>query len=358
MALPYFARKYEADCSLCHWHQPKLNSFGKKFQSNGYRMARDEEPDSSFKTITTLPVSLKMEPRFVARNSAAASSDFQMHAIELQIAGSLPGGGSLMVEKYLEERGDYHNAGDAFVTWPLGNKGSLKIGQFKTMTHIPDSERVTLSRNIVYNTRTSLGGGTNRVRLRDVQRGLEFGTRLATGLDLTASVFNGNADAAETGDVADNNDTKSFNLELVRGFTRSSLGAFFYGGDSAAATAQKNRFTRFGFTALYKPSYDWNFEFIAMAGTDRNLLGDNGATRVRTRAWSAEADYMLRDGLIAYLRHGQHRATASALAPATRRETLLGVSWMLNPTQKITMEYQTLSGKDNDGLEMELELNF
>lgn len=356
-AIPYFARKHEADCSMCHWQQPKLNSFGKKFQENGYRITKNEAPDSSFKSIGNMPLSLKMEPRFSTKNAASASSDFQLHSIELQIAGSLPDGGTVMVEKYLEERGDYHNAGDAFITWPLSDKGTLKIGQFKTMSHIPDSERLTLSRNMVYNTRSSIGGSTNRVRLRDAQRGLEFGYRLAPDTDITASIFNGNGTPAESGNISDNNDTKSFNLELVRGFTRSSLGAFFYGGDSADASSQKNRFYRTGLTAIYKPTYYWNVEIIGMLGKDRNLLGD-GATRATTRAFSAEVDHMLREGLVAFLRHGQHRVTAPGQAAATTRETLLGFSMMLNSTQKITLEYQTLSGQDNDGLEMELELNF
>lgn len=357
-ATPYFSRKYETECSMCHWHQPKLNSIGKKFQADGYRFSNDEAPDSSFKTINNMPLSVKMEPRFTARNNASASSDFQLHAIELQIGGSLPGGASLFIEKYLEERGEYHNAGDAFVTLALRSGGYVKIGQFKTMSHIPDSERITLSRNIVYDTRTTLGNASNSVRLRDVQRGLEYGQRLSPSTSLTASVFNGNADAAEKSSVADNNDAKSYNVEIVRSFTRTSLGGFYYGGDSAPAASQKNRFSRAGLTAILRPNYDWNIEMIGMAGTDKNLLGDNGSTRVRTRSFSTEADYMIRDGYVAYLRHGQHRISAPGYSASITRESTAGVSWMLSPAQKVTIEYRALTGRSNDGLEMELELNF
>ena len=37
-ALPAFARKYEANCALCHSNEPRLNPFGQQFKENGYQM--------------------------------------------------------------------------------------------------------------------------------------------------------------------------------------------------------------------------------------------------------------------------------------------------------------------------------
>lgn len=43
-AIPSFARKYQTSCSTCHTVYPVLNSFGKAFKANGYRIpVRDEE---------------------------------------------------------------------------------------------------------------------------------------------------------------------------------------------------------------------------------------------------------------------------------------------------------------------------
>jgi hypothetical protein len=37
-AIPAFARKYEANCALCHTNEPRLTSFGQQFKENGYQM--------------------------------------------------------------------------------------------------------------------------------------------------------------------------------------------------------------------------------------------------------------------------------------------------------------------------------
>jgi len=37
-ALPAFARKYQANCALCHNNEPRLNPFGQQFKENGYQM--------------------------------------------------------------------------------------------------------------------------------------------------------------------------------------------------------------------------------------------------------------------------------------------------------------------------------
>lgn len=43
-AIPAFARKESAECTLCHVGFPKLNSFGFEYKQRGYRMEGDEGP--------------------------------------------------------------------------------------------------------------------------------------------------------------------------------------------------------------------------------------------------------------------------------------------------------------------------
>src|SRR5690242_10981979 len=38
-SLPLFARKYNLQCTACHFAFPRLNAFGRAFRQNGYRMA-------------------------------------------------------------------------------------------------------------------------------------------------------------------------------------------------------------------------------------------------------------------------------------------------------------------------------
>ena len=46
-AIPAFARKYNASCSLCHSTVPRLNAFGEDFAANGFEMVIGEEPAAS-----------------------------------------------------------------------------------------------------------------------------------------------------------------------------------------------------------------------------------------------------------------------------------------------------------------------
>lgn len=357
-AIPYFARKYDAECAMCHWHQPKLNSFGKKFQANGYKINKDDAPDS-LKSVDALPLSIKLEPRFVVDNAAASSSDFQLHSIELLMGLTLPNGASVFMEKYLEERGDYHNAGDAFVYLPVGKRSYAKFGQFSVMNHIPDGERITINRNIVYNSRLGIGGKTNKVRLRDRQRGLELGTSLSDDTTLSLSVFNGNADASEGGDdIADDNDFKSYNIQLIHEFLRSSIGAYYFGGDNAAAGTPGNRFYRTGLTANWQPRYEWNIELITMTGRDKNMFSDAGLTRVTGNGYSLETDYLLKDGLALFARYGDLRIDGTSLADIKKTQFVGGFSWMVEETQKMTLEFMNATGNENGEIHFEYEINF
>lgn len=50
-ATPQFARQYDLDCSSCHVHVPKLNTFGEEFLANGYTL-----PDREAKATPPLSV--------------------------------------------------------------------------------------------------------------------------------------------------------------------------------------------------------------------------------------------------------------------------------------------------------------
>ena len=44
-AIPAFARRYRTACTTCHVLPPQLNSFGRAFRANGYRMPSGEGVD-------------------------------------------------------------------------------------------------------------------------------------------------------------------------------------------------------------------------------------------------------------------------------------------------------------------------
>jgi len=50
-ALPAFARKYQANCALCHNNEPRLNPFGQQFKENGYQMPGSSDGGSTAKHV-------------------------------------------------------------------------------------------------------------------------------------------------------------------------------------------------------------------------------------------------------------------------------------------------------------------
>jgi len=50
-AIPAFARKYEANCALCHTNVPRLAPFGQQFKENGYQMPGTSDGGSQAKRV-------------------------------------------------------------------------------------------------------------------------------------------------------------------------------------------------------------------------------------------------------------------------------------------------------------------
>jgi len=50
-AIPAWGRKYETSCATCHVAFPKLNSFGKAFRANGFRMPAGDEDLTKIKDV-------------------------------------------------------------------------------------------------------------------------------------------------------------------------------------------------------------------------------------------------------------------------------------------------------------------
>lgn len=50
-AVPAFARKYQANCALCHTNEPRLAPFGQQFKENGYQMPGSADGGTTAKTV-------------------------------------------------------------------------------------------------------------------------------------------------------------------------------------------------------------------------------------------------------------------------------------------------------------------
>ena len=90
-AIPAWTRKYNADCSLCHYPSvPRLSAIGQRFRRAGYRM-----PDEFRKAqeITQVGNFLAVRGRgryeFIGSKLGDNSSEFQWHDSTIFYAGAL-----------------------------------------------------------------------------------------------------------------------------------------------------------------------------------------------------------------------------------------------------------------------------
>ena len=157
-ATPQFARVYSVDCSYCHSSPPRLNERGLAFAAAGYRF-----PETEVTRSRTFPLAIWNTLDLEARHSANLTKGFPSR-VELISAGPV---GSTKASYFVEWRllsqslganGNLVNRSgrfeDLFVKAPFGPRSSLAVtaGQFRTLTQVDVSLRLSLSEPLVFST--------------------------------------------------------------------------------------------------------------------------------------------------------------------------------------------------------------
>ncbi|MFZ5861345.1 MAG: hypothetical protein ACOYXR_00650 [Nitrospirota bacterium] len=98
-AIPAFARKYDAACTLCHAAFPKLNDFGSTFRDNGYRLGTDRDnpvnlPGAYFPIAFRTPVGFEYtiqthQPTLEDPDATIRSGSFQDFGLDVLSVGTL-----------------------------------------------------------------------------------------------------------------------------------------------------------------------------------------------------------------------------------------------------------------------------
>ena len=152
-ATPQFARTYKVDCSHCHASPPRLNERGLRFVAAGYRL---EGTDRS----TTIPLAVWNSFDFERRHSTDLSKGFPSR-VEIISAGPIGRRASYFAEwralsQSLGGNGRIGNRSgrfeDLFVRTPVVPRGdvSLTVGQFRTLSQVDVSLRLSLSEPLVF----------------------------------------------------------------------------------------------------------------------------------------------------------------------------------------------------------------
>lgn len=165
--IPYFARKFGAECADCHVVPAKLNERGQDFVDRGYRIP-GVEPAS------TVPLAVWASGRLEAPSGAAVDPPVHVNRVEL-ISGGSPGPDWLsyfvewrMVSLESRADGSLRDRSGRFEDLVLmARPGSweLMVGQFRQLQQVDVSRRLSLGEPLVVSSSLpGTGGGTERRR--------------------------------------------------------------------------------------------------------------------------------------------------------------------------------------------------
>ena len=153
-ATPQFARAYRVDCSYCHSAPPRLNERGLRFLALNYRFENRESSG-------TLPLAVWNTADLEWRHSTDLVKGFPSR-VELISSGQL---GRTRAAYFVEWRALSQSVGgdgrlvdrsgrfeDLFVRLPFGASGrwSVTVGQFRALTQVDVSQRLSLSEPLVF----------------------------------------------------------------------------------------------------------------------------------------------------------------------------------------------------------------
>jgi hypothetical protein len=273
-AIPAFARKYNADCSMCHYpNVPRLNSMGHEFRRAGFRMPDEFNKDQDISKVGDF-LSVRGRGRYDYRDveGMPVESEFQWHDTTFFYAGPFTKNFSAFAELEWENNDDV--ALNAFISGILGQPdhySTFRAGQIHTISRVGfggfDRPTGISSASILADNLTT-GGAP--FKIGEDQRGLEL-THVVKRSRLLAQILNG-IDSGGDGNEGTNFDTdiaKDYAVafeqildDLASGFTLYGYWGTWYNG--TPVTGKRHPFARYAVTGnkIFPNILMGNFEVI------------------------------------------------------------------------------------------------
>ena len=332
-SLPSFSTKEGVDCASCHTGYPRLNANGLSYLANGYSFDKEQ-----MESGPGLAVSGAIESWFVSKDEGR-STDFQLHKFELLAGGKLSKNAGYFVEAYFEERGEFHNMGDVFIYLNPSDNLRVCAGQFQPDLLMPDSERLTTRRTLLYDTKV------NGWRLRNRQRGVAvtYGKGQFSG---TAAILNGNGSGAEEDHEADNNDKKDISLALSHNISDGfSLGGYLYAGTIPNGDGSEDEIGR-AVVSLRKYMMDERFELNAVVGMGSNDNPNGDRIEQNSMGFFVEGVYAYKPDVLLLARYDYFDSDTD-IDENERWAVVPSVLYYLGENIRLSGEY--IFYKDSDG---------
>ncbi len=280
-AVSQWARKYQADCTLCHTAFPRLNHFGEKFMRNGFQLP-DDEPDGDTegkdkisdnlfvdKVGNWLGARLSLTPGVYKKSGVTIDGETKdsfnignSNWLQLFVAGTIAKNVSIFIEQEFEVDGSKFSWFHLFFTNLADTYVNFQVGKLSPVDFTPFPDRLRMwQKSDVLNVKSSGGGGENSVTIRQSRPGIQYygykgpvlwfagldNGKDASDLDRQKNYWGGIR--VEVPDTAKGN------------FLGSAVGFHYYSGNDTAdsATARiENDFERYTFSAnaRYKDIFD------------------------------------------------------------------------------------------------------
>ncbi len=270
-AIPAFARKYNADCAMCHFPViPRLNNFGQMYRRMGYRTKIEINKDQDITNVNNMLAGrIKSQFQYVNTKGQIEKTEFTFPDVSFFYAGAISRNYSAWIHAFASNStsvdfhghimGNFGTAENMFM-FRVGQMHMLQqegVGGFDRPTSINTNpvHALALTRATVVaagNPAAPTGGSTYNFDLR--QKGIELayihgpgklGLMISNGLNQNGS------GTASTGDIDTPKDYLVFYEhlldDLASGFTLFYYNGTTHGTASPTAVSNEFNFNRFGF---------------------------------------------------------------------------------------------------------------
>ncbi|MBI1909488.1 MAG: hypothetical protein HYS22_04905 [Deltaproteobacteria bacterium] len=389
-AIPAWARRYSADCSMCHTMIPRLNPMGHKFRRLGYRMPDEfdkQESDLSWDEMAKMTNYFSARGRarvnFQKTAGAKADFDFEMHDVTLFYSGPVSRNVAFFFELPFEPEEGHAFLEVGSIHLNFGGSDSFffsRVGQFHQFSRVGYGG---LDRPIGLNNPRVFDVRVNGFRPRHDGVGAEAGYSYH---NFTGLVQVTNGLEAAGGSVLDNEDPNNHKdlaalLEYMIPESDGSVSLLYVYGRAPNPVNDKGVDVAGAANTKYHRAYlfgDYTFDSIGLKplvgvgmGLDNQFVsGIGSATAALVSAdnsfsWFSflELDQRIKDNLYAVVRFDYDDVTNKAEAGGTSKTWMGtgGIAWSFQKFLRVSAEYQaTDSSVQNMAhqLRAETQLNF
>lgn len=263
-AIPAFARKYNADCAMCHFPViPRLNNFGQMYRRMGYRTKIEINKDQDITNVNNmLSGRIKSQFQYVNTKGQIEKTEFTFPDVSFFYAGAISRNFSAWIHAFANNSTNVDFHGHI-----MGNFGTaenmfmFRVGQMHMLEQEgvggfdrPTSININPVHSLALTRATNATTGGSFYNFDQRQKGIELAYMHGPGklgLMISNGLNQNGSGTASTGDIDSPKDYMVFYEhlldDLASGFTLFYYNGTTHGTASATAVSNEYNFNRFGF---------------------------------------------------------------------------------------------------------------